>query len=127
MREARIRHLPVVDRELRLVGLVTHRDLLGHAPSDLDEPREDERVAALARVHIGDIMETHLSTSSPDEPLAAAGRRMLEGKIGCLPVVAGDGRLVGILTESDFVRWLAQIAADIAPAGTGRATAAIRR
>jgi WS/DGAT/MGAT family acyltransferase len=105
MREARIRHVPIVDQELRLVGLVTHRDLLGHAPSDLAEPNEEERIAALARIAVGDIMETHLSTSTPDEPLATAGRRMLEARIGCLPVVAGDGRLVGILTESDFVRW----------------------
>jgi diacylglycerol O-acyltransferase len=127
MREARIRHLPVVDRELRLVGLVTHRDLLGHAPSDLEEPHEEERVTALARVHIGDIMETHLSTSSPEEPLAVAGQRMLEGKIGCLPVVAGDGRLVGILTESDFVRWTAEDATGVAPTDATRAPAAIRR
>jgi WS/DGAT/MGAT family acyltransferase len=115
MREARIRHLPVVDRELRLIGLVTHRDLVGHAPSDLAEPREDERVAALASVHVGDIMETHLSTSSPDEPLVDAAQRMLQGKIGCLPVVAGGGRLVGIITESDFVRWTTTFAAGLAP------------
>ena len=121
MREARIRHLPVVDRELRLIGLVTHRDLVGHAPSDLEEPREDERVAALGGIHIGDIMETHLSTSSPDEPLIDAGRRMLQGKIGCLPVVGGGGRLVGIITESDFVRWTTALAATIGPADDGRA------
>jgi CBS domain-containing protein len=119
MREARIRHLPVVDRELRLIGLVTHRDLVGHAPSDLEEPREDERVAALARVHIGDMMETHLSTATPDEPLADAGRRMLHGKIGCLPVVANGGRLVGILTESDFVRWTTDLATAPAASAIG--------
>jgi CBS domain-containing protein len=122
MREARIRHLPVVDRETHLIGLVTHRDLVGHAPSDLIDAREDERIAALARVHIGDIMETHLSTAAPDEPLARAGRRMLEAKIGCLPVVASDGRLLGILTESDFVRWTTLLAGDVpardVPAGS---------
>jgi CBS domain-containing protein len=124
MHEARIRHLPVVDGQLRLVGLVTHRDLLGHAPSDLDEPREDERLMALARVHIGDVMETHVSTATPDEPVAAAGRRMLDAKIGCLPVVAPDGRLVGILTESDFVRWTATRGADLLPGNGTRVQAA---
>lgn len=113
MREARVRHLPVVDRELRLIGLVTHRDLVGHAPSDLTDAREDERIAALAHVHIGDIMETHLSTAAPDEPLACAGQRMLDAKIGCLPVVAADGRLLGILTESDFVRWTTLLAENV--------------
>jgi CBS domain-containing protein len=105
MHGERIRHLPVVDDELRLVGLVTHRDLLGHAPSDLQVARAPERFAALDRVRIGDLMERHVSTATPQEPLAEAGRRMLGAKIGCLPVIAPDGRLVGILTESDFVRW----------------------
>jgi WS/DGAT/MGAT family acyltransferase len=120
MREARVRHLPVVDRDLRLIGLVTHRDLVGHAPSDLEDPREEDRVAALAGVHVGDLMETHLSTSSPEEPLVDAGRRMLQGKIGCLPVLGGGGRLVGIITESDFVRWTTTLAAEIGPAGGER-------
>jgi WS/DGAT/MGAT family acyltransferase len=125
MHQARIRHLPVVDGDLRLVGLVTHRDLLGHAPSDLAEPREDERLMALARVHIGEVMETHLSTTTADEPLADAGRRMLEGKIGCLPVVGQDGRLIGILTESDFVRWTTTLPTEMAaPRGTRSPVAA---
>ncbi|HWP66776.1 MAG TPA: wax ester/triacylglycerol synthase family O-acyltransferase [Candidatus Limnocylindria bacterium] len=127
MREARIRHLPVVDGELRLVGLVTQRDLLGHAPSDLEQPREDERLMALARVHIGDLMETHLSTATPDEPLAVAGRRMLDAKIGCLPVVTGDGRLVGILTESDFVRCTTALAAEVMRPNAVRDAAATAR
>jgi len=128
MREARIRHLPVVDREMRLIGLVTHRDLVGHAPSDLEESREHERVAALAGVHVGDIMETHLSTASPDDPLLDAGRRMLQGKIGCLPVVGGGGRLVGIITESDFVRWTTTLAAELGVVDDRRApNAGMRR
>ena len=42
---------------------------------------------------------------NPDEPAAAAGQRMLAAKIGCLPVVDGTGRLAGIVTEEDFLRW----------------------
>jgi acetoin utilization protein AcuB len=127
MREARIRHLPVIDPDLRLIGLITHRDLVGHAPSDLEEPREEDRIAALAGVHVGDIMETHLSTSSPEERLIDAGRRMLQGKIGCLPVVGGGGRLVGIITESDFVRWTTTLAAETGAADGGRGpTAGLR-
>lgn len=105
MHGERIRHLPVVDDEMRLVGLVTHRDLLGHAPSDLEVARAPERFAMLDRVRVGDLMERHVSTATPQEPVAEAGRRMLGAKIGCLPVIAADGRLLGILTESDFVRW----------------------
>jgi CBS-domain-containing membrane protein len=70
-------------------------------------------------------METHLSTTTADEPLADAGRRMLEGKIGCLPVVGQDGRLIGILTESDFVRWTTTLPTEMAaPRGTRSPVAA---
>jgi CBS domain-containing protein len=50
-------------------------------------------------------METHLSIARAPEPAADAGARMVDYKIGCLPVVADDGRLIGIVTEEDFVRW----------------------
>jgi CBS domain-containing protein len=50
-------------------------------------------------------MEVHVSTAWPDELAAEAGRRMVRHKIGCLPVVETDGRLVGILPEEDFLLW----------------------
>jgi CBS domain-containing protein len=50
-------------------------------------------------------METHLSVAGRDDPAAAAGERMMRHKIGCLPVVGEDGRLAGIITEEDFLRW----------------------
>ncbi len=105
MRVHRIRHLPVVDRRGRLVGLVTHRDLLAASNSSLAFPTEPERAGALRVARVHDLMETHLSTVSPDEPAAEAGRRMVRHKIGCLPVVDANGRLVGIVTEEDFLRW----------------------
>lgn len=46
-----------------------------------------------------------MSTAWPDELAAEAGRRMVRHKIGCLPVVETDGRLVGILPEEDFLLW----------------------
>ena len=45
------------------------------------------------------------STASPEEPAAEAGRRMVRHKIGCLLVVDEGGRLIGIVTEEDFLRW----------------------
>ena len=105
MSRHRIRHLPVVMPDGRLIGMVTHRDLLAASPSSLVP--EGERVALSAAVRVADVMETHLSVTSPDEPAAAAGERMLRHKIGCLPVVGTDGRLAGIVTADDFVRWAA--------------------
>jgi WS/DGAT/MGAT family acyltransferase len=105
MRAGRIRHLPVVDRGGRLVGLVTHRDLLAAAPSALLYPHEQERVRQLALVRAADVMETHLAVAAASDPAVHAAERMIRHKIGCLPVVGPDGRLAGIVTEEDFLRW----------------------
>ncbi len=99
----RIRHLPVVTTDGRLVGLVTHRDLLAASPSSLAPDRE--RVALSASVRVADVMETHVSVADAEEPAALAGDRMVRHKIGCLPVVDAERRLAGIVTADDFVRW----------------------
>jgi CBS domain-containing protein len=98
-----IRHLPVV-QDGRLVGLLTQRDLLrsGHAG------RESARTA-----RVGDAMTAGPSTVRPATSLATAARTMLEHKYGCLPVCEEDGRLVGIVTEADFVRFAADVVRDL--------------
>jgi CBS domain-containing membrane protein len=105
MRRMRIRHVPVVDAPQHLAGLVTHRDLLAAAPSLTDVPREASRLLPLEWLVAREVMSTHLTVATPDEPAAAAGQRMLAAKIGCLPVVDDSGRLAGIVTEEDFLRW----------------------
>ena len=92
MQEKKLRRLPVVDGDGRLVGIVVERDLLVAAMRYLQ-----------SRVEIGDIMTRNVVTVSPDADLVDVARTMLERKIGGLPVVE-DGRLVGIVTESDIFR-----------------------
>ncbi|MCK7495241.1 MAG: CBS domain-containing protein [Comamonadaceae bacterium] len=92
MQEKKLRRLPVVDDDGRLVGIVVERDLLVAAMRYLQ-----------SRVEIGDIMTRNVVTVSPDADLVDVARTMLERKIGGLPVVE-DGRLVGIVTESDIFR-----------------------
>jgi diacylglycerol O-acyltransferase len=105
MKRWRIRHLPVVDDVGHPIGLITHRDLLGVAPSAVVEPDEPTRVRRLRSLTAHEVMETHLVVTTPDEVAGAAGERMLAAKIGCLPVVDGTGQLVGIVTVEDFLRW----------------------
>src|SRR5262245_17330492 len=105
MRRMRIRHAPVVDAGQHLVGLVTHRDLLAAAPSAADQPQEASRLLPLEWLTAREVMETHLTVATAEEPAAAAGQRMIAAKIGCLPVVDDGGRLAGIVTEEDFLRW----------------------
>jgi CBS domain-containing protein len=104
MRGARIRHLLVTDAAGHLAGVLTQRDLLAAAQSRMTFPDEADRVRMLSWLHVADAMETHLSTAAPTEPAAEAGRRMAAHKVGCLPVVDG-ARLLGVVTEHDFLRW----------------------
>lgn len=103
MQELRIRHLPVVGEDDRLVGMVTQRDLL-HASSSFLSDRESDRNQLIGTAKVGVVMQHEMITASPDDHLAEAGRTLLEAKLGCIPVVEADGKLVGLLTEADFIR-----------------------
>lgn len=96
------RHLPVVDGK-KLVGLVTHRDLLRAAVSILDPAGRAREQAFEQGVFVAQIMTRNPATVRPDTPLAEAARTMRQGKFGCLPVTDEDNDLVGIITEADFV------------------------
>ncbi len=98
-----IRHVPVVDPEGHLLGLVTHRDLLRYAlveQADVPASVADE---VLERIEVGEVMTLEPVTVTPETLLHRAASLMVLKKYGCLPVIS-KGRLVGILTESDFVR-----------------------
>jgi CBS domain-containing membrane protein len=106
MDDRRIRHAPVVDDQGGLIGLVTQRDLFRNAlRGQSGLPPEVER-AALTSLTAGEIMVRKVVTAGPDQDIRDAARVMLDNKFGCLPVVEA-GRLVGIVTEADFVRLLA--------------------
>ena len=101
-----IRHIPVVNEEEELAGLVTHRDLLRTALSGKSELPMSLQRDILRTMTVETIMIPDVETIEPDRPIADAAQIMLDNKYGCLPVVE-DGRLVGIITEADFARCLA--------------------
>jgi CBS domain-containing membrane protein len=96
----RIRHLPIVDENGRLVGLVSQRDLLrASVASVLGLSRTAER-DWLASISVDQVMSKSVASVGPETELAEAVELMVRQKYGCLPVVE-QGRLVGLLTETD--------------------------
>jgi CBS domain-containing membrane protein len=106
MQQERIRHLPVLDEDGELVGIVSQRDMFRGALARALGYGETAQRRMLGMLVVKEVMSTQLATVGPDVPIADAARTMVDRKIGCLPVVEG-GKLVGILTESDFVEVLA--------------------
>ena len=103
MRAERIRHLPVLDEDGKLCGIVSQRDMFRGALAQALGYGTAAQGKVLAMLRVKEVMTTEVVTIPPDAALAEAARTMLERKIGCLPVLDGGRRLVGILTESDFV------------------------
>ena len=95
LREKNIRHLPVVDAQGRLVGVVSNRNMLVAHRSGGDVGG-DRRIAH--------IMTDRPYSIGPNEGLDAAADKILEHKVGCLPVVDEERHVVGIIAESDFVK-----------------------
>lgn len=105
-----LRHLPVVDGK-KLVGLVTHRDILRWSLSRFERDPIHRSLDAERRAStfVAAIMTRDVATVRPDTPIHEAARRLLTHKYGCLPVTLADGTLVGIVTEHDFTRALAEL------------------
>lgn len=103
MRIKHVRHVPIVEPDNTFVGLMTHRDLLAQTISHLAEVDDDEQEFLDRHIHIMNIMKTDVVTAGPEMDVCEAISLLLENKYGCLPVVT-DGKLVGIVTEADFMK-----------------------
>lgn len=100
--EKGIRHLPVVDKNNRLVGIVTDRDIREAAPSDATLLSVQELNYLLGKLKVRSIMtpKEKLITITPDTIIEEAVQLMHDHKIGCLPVIEGE-KLYGIFTGTD--------------------------
>jgi len=107
MRLGRIRHMPVTTHG-QLVGILSQRDLFRAAISSALQLRPAAEREWLAKIHVREVMTTKVFTVEPDEPIHNAVTHMIEKRVGCLPVVQ-HSKLVGLLSESDCLRFLARL------------------
>ncbi|MFQ5399881.1 MAG: CBS domain-containing protein [Anaerolineae bacterium] len=104
MREKGIRRMPVV-KNGKVVGIVTRSDVRKAQPSSATTLNVWEMNYLLAKLELKDIMTRDVVTIAPNDTIKKAAELMHDRQIGALPVVE-DGRLVGIITESDIFRIL---------------------
>jgi len=104
MRDRKFRRLPVVDEDGRLVGIVSERDLLHASPSPATSLSVFEINYLLWKLKIADMMTHNVISIASDAPIENAAGLMVSNKVGGLPVVDRDNKVVGLITETDIFR-----------------------
>jgi len=103
MRANSFRHLPVVDKSGKLVGIVSETDLLYASPTSAASLSIYEMQYLLSRLTVGQVMTKDVITVAEDTPVEDAASIMTDHKIGGLPVLR-DGEIIGIITETDLFK-----------------------
>ncbi len=101
----KIRRLPVIDREGKLIGIVSEKDLLYASPSPATSLSVYEIGYLLSKLKVEDIMTRTVISVDENLPIEEAALIMAQNKVGALPVVR-NGKLVGIITETDIFKVL---------------------
>ncbi|MEG0009904.1 CBS domain-containing protein [Aeromonas lusitana] len=102
MQQERIRHIPIVDEHHHLLGLVTLTDILATRESKLLLIHPDREAEFTDSVQLDEIMTRQVASVDPHAGIKEAALYLQRHKYGCLPVIRGR-KLVGIVTESDFI------------------------
>jgi acetoin utilization protein AcuB len=97
------RHLPVVDQDGKLTGIVTERSLLQSSPTSATTLSVFEVDYILSHTQVGQVMHSSVITVGPELPIEEAARIMIDHRIGCLPVIEQD-TLIGIISDTDIFR-----------------------
>lgn len=113
MRGNNIKHLPVVDPGNRLIGVLSHRDLMEVSVTSLAvKIATAERRQHLAAGTVEQVMRREVISIGPDASIQEAAALMRQRNVGCLPVVEAD-RVIGILTLVDLARLVERLPADL--------------
>jgi len=106
----RIRHLPVVDSDQRLIGIVSDRDLRSACPwSGEGNVGQEEKLWEFSKLKVVDVMTRSPYTITPDSTLQDVLALFHETRVGALPIVDSNGRVVGIVSETDLLNGFLEI------------------
>ncbi len=108
MEECRVRQLPVIDSDNRVVGIVTKKDIYSASISSLTQHIGKRQEILEQTIHVSEIMTADVLTISSDELVSTAASQIMENRIGALPVV-DNGQLVGIISNSDVLAVAVQL------------------
>jgi acetoin utilization protein AcuB len=108
MRTRQVRHLPVLDADRRLIGILTDHDLRQMILERSVQEEPDQLGRTLGRLRVNEVMTWAVVTVRPDADIRDAARIMHEKKLGALAVADG-GRVVGMLTATDIIQVVAGI------------------
>ena len=109
--KANIRHVAVVEGPGRLLGLISHRDVLRSQEGSLSGSPSNEQAHMNRWIEARWVMTKEVRTVYPETPALEAALTLRSHGYGCVPVVE-EGRLVGMLTDSDFVEYAIQTLSD---------------
>ncbi|MFM5539709.1 CBS domain-containing protein [Aeromonas veronii] len=102
MQQERIRHIPIVDEQHHLLGLVTLTDILATRESKLLLISPEREAEFTESVQLDEIMTRQVASVDPHAGIKEAALYLQRHRYGCLPVLKGR-KLIGIVTESDFI------------------------
>jgi acetoin utilization protein AcuB len=103
MQTRRVHHLPVLDAERRLIGMLTEHDLRLVILERCVREEPGQMASTLAGLRVNEIMTWAVVTVGPDMDVRDAARMMHDRKLGALPV-ADEGRVIGVITATDVIR-----------------------
>ncbi|MDD2390227.1 MAG: CBS domain-containing protein [Desulfobacterales bacterium] len=104
--DRRFRHLPVVDRQDKLIGIISDRDILRQTAQICRHQAYGSDHRDPVHITIQTIMKSQVLTAGPQTEIRKIARILFEERIGSMPIINAHDSLAGIITRSDILRTL---------------------
>ena len=108
MKQEKVHRLPVLDKDKKLVGLLTEKDILYASPSPASSLSIHEMAYLLSKLTVKKLMSKNVVTINKDTTVEEAARMMVDQDLSCLPVLEGE-KLIGIVSKSDMFKILLEL------------------